>query len=76
MSHENKTIVRTMLLAIYAGLILLLLPWLPVAIWCLAFGDPMPEDFGVLFGLAKSSHLLFSFTPSSWFMELYQAGKP
>jgi hypothetical protein len=78
MAQENKTILRTMLLAIYAGLILLLIPWLPVAIWCGAFvfGDPMPEDFGALFFFAKSFHLWFSCTPSSWCKGLYRAGKP
>ncbi len=55
MAEEIKTILSTMLLAIYAGLILLLIPWLPVAIWCVVFvfGDPMPENFGALFWSGK-----------------------
>ena len=55
MAPENKTILRTMLLAISAGLDLLLIPWLPVAIWCgvFVFGDPMPENFGALFWSGK-----------------------
>lgn len=44
MSKENRTSIRIILVFIYIGMTLLLVPWLPIAVWSLVIlGDPIRE---------------------------------
>jgi hypothetical protein len=44
MSKENRTSIRIILVFIYIGMTLLLIPWLPIAVWSLVIlADPIRE---------------------------------
>ena len=44
MSKENRTFIRIILVFIYIGMALLLIPWSPIAVWSLVIlADPIRE---------------------------------
>lgn len=52
MSKKSKTALRTVLLVIYTALIVLLLPWLPIAVWSVVFlHDPLPKGYDIVYFL-------------------------
>jgi hypothetical protein len=54
-SKIDRPILRYILVSVYVLLIVLLVPWLPVAAWSAAFvfGDPMPTSFDATFVIGK-----------------------
>lgn len=57
----RRASMRLVLVLLYLIMLLLLLPWAPVAVWCMAFvfGDPMPDHpISWLFGKVIPSMVL------------------
>lgn len=49
MSATNRSTLRIILIAIYIGLILMLLPWLPLAVWALVFLSEPILDYSAIY---------------------------